>query len=687
MALSFQSKIRPAVTSTESMQPNQNNLSFSSKIRPITNESAITPEPKTLGGFASNVVSSGANLVGGIANTLLHPVDTITGLHNLAVGGVEKLIPGEQGQEQNFDALTQFFKDRYGSGQAIVDTAYNDPIGFATDLATVFSGGGAAVTKLGTASKLSKLAEVGKVVSKTGEIIDPISQVVKVIGRGLEKATAGKTLGGGKYIYDNIQAAQNIGIPKERLPISTMTKSPVSANLEAVAAKGVGGSQIVNDIENVYNKMNDKIDKIIKNTPSPTDLGKNLSSAVDEFKTDFFDKKRKLYEKASLPKGPIEIPVPPEYANYKTFTLSAEDPRLSGWGKKVLSDGRIQYTKPTTPLFSGTGPKMLAETPKTQALLKDLISKEKEALKGSGLKTSPELKTYEGYLNGLSNPSLTTRELGSTLNRLEGDLKYNTLAKTGITQKLSAIQQVMDQEFMDTLIKQRPDKALELTIADHFMKQGIQKINSGVIQAIARNADRPDIIVSSLLPKIDSLEDIKNLKLIVGDKNMVGIRQQLLSDMFEKSKGAGNINLQPAGISRQIKNFGEDKLQAILEPQQYQAVKDLEKISLAMARGQKILGGSQTAYLAKVGLSSGAIGGALGMLLSGNIAGFASVLSAILGDIAFNKFIGSDFGKRLLTEGITLSGKTGRKIQSVAPALGKASLFGQQINNIQNSQY
>jgi hypothetical protein len=214
------------------------------------------------------------------------------------------------------------------------------------------------------------------------------------------------------------------------------------------------------------------------------------------------------------------------------------------------------------------------------------------------------------------------------------------------------------------------------------MKQGFQKINSGIIQTIAKNADRPDVIVNSLLPKMNSLEDIKNLTQIVGESNMVGIRQQLLSNIFTDAKSVGGKNLTPAGISKQIKNFGEDKLQAVLTPEQFSTLKDLEKVSIAMGKGEKILGGSQTAFNLRLGTG----GGLVSLLVTGNLPAFFSGLVAVLGNVAFNKFIGSDFGQRLLTEGIKMSGKTGQNIQSIAPSLGKASLFGQQGNNIQESQ-
>lgn len=669
-----------------------------------TTVTPLTTPKKSLGGFVSNAVSSTASGIGGLLSPVIHPIKTFEGLTNLVGGVIQKgggaiasavtgknLMPDTL-QTRSLDALPKYFSDKYGSFDKIKETAYNDPFGFALDAATLLTGGGAAVAKVGEISKIAKLAEAGNVISKVGDIVNPITQVTKGIGKVSELATTGKTLGGQKYISDVIPSAGRIGIPSEDLPISTLTKSPVSTGLESVAAKGFGGDKIVKNIENVYNKMNEKIDSSIAGTPSPTDLGKNLSKAADDFKNSFFEQKQKLYNEASLPlnkKG-----TGPLFEGSNGTMVPAADARETlskaiATEKNVLSQYRLK-TSPKLQKYEGlmndlSGKLELANMTDTKDVLNNLIKTEKQALKGYGVNTSPELKTYEGLLKGLNDPTITTSDINRTLQKIEGDLKYGTLLKTGNTAKLSLIQQTLDAEFIKTLKIQRPDLADSLEKADAYMKQGMQKINSGVIQAIIKNADKPDVIVDSLLPKIESLEDIKNLNQVIGEKNMVGVRQQILSNIFDKSKGVGSENLTPTGISRQIRAFGDDKLQAVLDPRQYQLVKDLEKVSLAMGKGQKILGGSQTAYLAKIGLSSGAMFGALGMLVSGNIPGFVATLSAVMGDIAFNKFISSDLGRKLLTQGVQLSGKTGATIQKYASQIGKTSLFGQQNKNIQDS--
>jgi len=133
--------------------------------------------------------------------------------------------------------------------------------------------------------------------------------------------------------------------------------------------------------------------------------------------------------------------------------------------------------------------------------------------------------------------------------------------------------------------------------------------------------------------------------------------------------------------------MGEDKLKILLDPDQFEAVKDLEQISKMMSRSSKITGGSQTSFNLLSTVGGGSVMTAITLLFMGNVQGAILSLSPLLGTLGATKFINSSFGRKILTEGVELTGKTGRNIQQAAPSVGKASLFGQQIQNIKESQY
>jgi hypothetical protein len=179
-----------------------------------------TPEKKSVSGFASNMLSSGLNFVkdtaSGLAN-IFNPnleKNTLMNVGKVAVGAAQKVIPGKQKQEENFDALVGFFKNRYGSVDALTETAYNDPVGFLSDISTVLTAGGAAVSKAGTVAKANKVAKAGQTAAKVGNAIDPINAVTKTASAAsrVAKETVGATTGAGYgAIQEGLNAAEQGG--------------------------------------------------------------------------------------------------------------------------------------------------------------------------------------------------------------------------------------------------------------------------------------------------------------------------------------------------------------------------------------------------------------------------------------------------------------------------------------------
>lgn len=161
----------------------------------ITEE--ITPAPEIGGemptekkGFSvenmvKNIPSSAGNFVGDIAQAVTNPVDTVKNIGKIAVGGVEKIIPGQQGEEESFDAVVNFYKDRYGSMDNFLKTLEEDPVGVASDVSLALTGvGGVAKAgiKMGTlgkatqvAGETSKAMKVADSISTAGKMADPLN--------------------------------------------------------------------------------------------------------------------------------------------------------------------------------------------------------------------------------------------------------------------------------------------------------------------------------------------------------------------------------------------------------------------------------------------------------------------------------------------------------------------------------
>ena len=126
---------------------------------------------ETLKSAATNLPGSLGQLAADVTAPIHSPIQTGKGLYSLASGLVQKVIPGEQGNEQAVDAMGKFLKERYGSWEGIKKTLAEDPAGLLTDAAGVFSGGAGMALKVG---KLGKLGKVAGAVQKGARAVDPI---------------------------------------------------------------------------------------------------------------------------------------------------------------------------------------------------------------------------------------------------------------------------------------------------------------------------------------------------------------------------------------------------------------------------------------------------------------------------------------------------------------------------------
>lgn len=170
---------------------------------------------KSVSGFAGNILKSGADLVKNTVQAVAHPIETGKALGGIAVGGVQKLIPGQQSQEGQFDGLINFYKERYGGLEKIKNTLYTDPVGVAGDLATV-AGGVGLVAKVGTAAKVGNFAKVAETASTVSKFADPLQAITSVPGKLLPESFLSKTA---QKIYQSALKPSTTLTPIERSKI------------------------------------------------------------------------------------------------------------------------------------------------------------------------------------------------------------------------------------------------------------------------------------------------------------------------------------------------------------------------------------------------------------------------------------------------------------------------------------
>lgn len=125
--------------------------------------------PPTDDGFsfaemARNVPGSFAGLVGDTAQAVMNPIDTGKGLIHTLGGLFAKALPGDTISEDAADPVINFFKSRYGSKKAFLETAESDPMGVVADVAAFMSATGGALR--GT--------RAGQIISTAGRFSDPV---------------------------------------------------------------------------------------------------------------------------------------------------------------------------------------------------------------------------------------------------------------------------------------------------------------------------------------------------------------------------------------------------------------------------------------------------------------------------------------------------------------------------------
>ena len=250
-----------------------------------------------------NIPSSAVETGKAFIEPFKHPIETGKQIGKLVIGGAEKLIPGRQEQEETFDQFTSFLKERYGNVENVKKTIAKDPVGFSTDLASIFTGGGAVIKGIGTAGKLSKVATVGKIIEKSGTVFDPYN-VAKLALKAPFKAAPQNFI---KKAYESAAKFSTVLTEKQRNNlVNTALKHDITPTVRGLRKSRQliddYNDQITNMIEEA-SKTNQKIpigrmfdgfddlkQSLMENSGEPI----KASKAVDSVKSEILKAENKL---------------------------------------------------------------------------------------------------------------------------------------------------------------------------------------------------------------------------------------------------------------------------------------------------------------------------------------------------------------------------------------------------------
>lgn len=511
----------------------------------LAEQKAKDNAPKSVGGFFENVIDSGKRFVGDIANVVKHPIDTATAVGSMAVGAVEKLIPGRQQQEQSFDNLVDFFKNRYGSVDKITNTLYQDPVGVLSDFAGLLSAGGGLIAKAGEVGKIGELSKVGRMASLAGEAIDPLGQALRVSGDIVGGAVKAQNLRFSPFASSYNKEVADIAKANDiTLPISSVTKSPVARTVEAIGSKGLFGNKLSKMVEEAGTQIHNVVDNYINSfgaTNDLTEVGKAVVKGANEFKQDWIKTKNALYDKINLNGIRVELP-------------------------------------------------------ETLNFVKQVFEDKKSAMKVLGQST--DYNFFETLKKSLSKKNLTANDIKVSLRELNAKINnFNDPVVTGNKATLKKIGAMMSEELDNGIKTARPEAQAMIDTANDFYKTGLARMDSFLGKKILKNADRPEkvakVIVENMTPT-----DIPKITELIGEKAMEKVRSAYVSEIFKKVHTAGE-SISPARLeSIIVKN--EATLRGMMSPAQFEKIKEIQKLAEAYKAGLKVAEGSQTAYIFKL---------------------------------------------------------------------------------------
>ena len=669
-----------------------------------------TQQGPSIGGFVGNVFKSGANVIGGIANTVMHPIKTIENIGQIAAGGIQE-IPGVsqlfdniskggaanpqlQANRQAFNNIINFYAQRYGGKdigqviQHIANTAYTDPVGMLLDVSTIAGGIGAvgdavkgvslageagaagltaeetaslaANPEIASAGALGKGAQIGQGISDFGKAINPIGQATNLIGRGINAA-----IGEGKTLLPAAdttvsEAGARLGMSPEELPISSQV--PGTAKLEGIAAGGTGGAQTIDNIKGAFGKVNDAVTNLTDTNLDPEESGTNLGESMKGYKENFTNTKNQVFEQAIKNLDEKGSQVFPDGA----ATRSVLEKQISDEWQIAKGEGNIKEV----PIIPGDPDSGMTTQLQQTTLGKDL-QKRLAALNAGDMNVSDFYKNSQA-LNVKSAAFKATGGNYGFYDRLQQAMRLD----------------------LDNTISNSPeiDPSIRtgLAQANQYYQQGTDLINTKLGSALLNHIDNPELLMTKVTPalKTMSVDDINAVMGTLGDENSQIIRTQVMQDIFDKSTGADG-NIKVGSIGKQISKFvgGESKLQAILTPEQYQTLKDIQTVSDNMgAAGKTLAKAGSPALGAEDLINTVSKGGVIWSLLTGNIGKALEFASTSIGEKVLNTFLQSSLGRKVLTQGLTVSGMSAERIGSIIDLTTKGASIAQITKEINDSQ-
>jgi len=228
------------------------------------------------GQWATTIGPSAKKFAGGIAEAVMHPIDTVGAVTKLGAGALYHALPEPvqkfwrdlPGDPAKMDEVINMasaaggeLKDRWGSYEGAKRTLAEDPVGALSDISTLFTGGAAAAGKVGMAKTATTLGNVAKatdpLVLATAPVLGPLEA-----SRGAKMATQQAQ----NAVRDaNIAAAKEAGY--------TFTPGSISPTGKNILSERIAGKTHLEQLASVKNQnVTDKLARQAADLPDTAPL-------------------------------------------------------------------------------------------------------------------------------------------------------------------------------------------------------------------------------------------------------------------------------------------------------------------------------------------------------------------------------------------------------------------------------
>ena len=162
-----------------------------------------------LGQAVVNTPASAGRMVSGLYEAVTNPVQTVSGLMDVAAGGLQNVLPksvtdfinqfetnpeAAQRAVNTANAMGGMYKERYGTLEGIKNTIATDPVGVAGDLSTLLAGGAGLARGAGAIAGPGRagaaISSVADKLSTASNVTNPINAMVKAPGIAYDLASA-----------------------------------------------------------------------------------------------------------------------------------------------------------------------------------------------------------------------------------------------------------------------------------------------------------------------------------------------------------------------------------------------------------------------------------------------------------------------------------------------------------------